>query len=380
MNRLDRPKETPEEYRERKAKVSLKHEHKLPQERIDELLTKTKIKFQTSYQRALEQHKRELKEREEMLDYGRRTGYYPLGTPEREAEDKRLSAEFEEARRQEKLRHEEYNRKYEEEQARKRGYAEMDTGYDSGTGSESERESAEERRVRAMQPKKVEEKVAQQVVADRVDDATELMRQMAIGKGGIDKSDIFAKKVENHNAPVLEGGSTGMSQHLQYGEKHHKATLNDELAQKIRREYWSGGLKKPGQRREGSTTSLAEKYGVSKPAISSMLQRKTWVHLPQVEGEPDENMQRLSVNEKRVTERAKELGVELVRNKIGRLALPEEVVLKLRSEGIKKAHASGKKVKPELTEEQKAENRRIGTEKRRATMKAKKEKKLAEKE
>ena len=343
-----RVKETPHEYNERKTKNILERELRLPPSRIKQLLELTYVPYQrgmrehehgNSYQRALKRF-----QQENLADYE--------------------------------------NRKRRDEEAKKRGYAEMDTSYDSGTGSESERESAEEHRVRAMQPKKVEEKVAQQVVADRVDDATELMRQMAIGKGGIDRSDIYSSGLKGGNAPTLEGGSTGMSQHIQYGEKHARAKLNDELAQKIRREYWSGGLKKSGQKREGSYSSLAEKYGVSLSSVKTLIGRETWIHLPQVEGEPDENMERLSVNEKKVIERAKELGVEPIRNKIGRLALPEDVVLKLRSEASKKGHAGEQaiKVKPELTEEEKAEKKRIASEKRRATIKAKMEKKKAEKE
>ena len=297
-----RLKETPHEYNERKAKNILERELRLPPSRIKQLLELTFVPYQrgmrehqygTSYQRALKRF-----QQDNLADYE--------------------------------------NRKRWDEEAKKRGYAEMDTGYSSGSGSESE--SAEERRVRAMRPKKMEEKPSQ--VVDQVEDATELMRQMAIGKGGIDRSDIFGKKVEEHNVIPLEGGSTGMSQHLQYGEKHKKATLTDELAQKIRKEYWlSGGVKIGGKKREGSRTSLAEKYGVGLGAITSLLERRTWVHLPQVEGEPDENMQRLSNNEKKVMQRAKELGVEPIRNKIGRLALPEEVVVKLREEASAKKEA-----------------------------------------
>lgn len=264
-------------------------------------------------------------------------------------------------------------------------YGGMEMGYSSGSGSESEQEQVEERRVRAMQRKRVEEKVAQQVVADRVDDATELMRQMAIGKGGIDKSDIFsgglnevARQVQGHSG--IQG--TGMSQHIQYGEKHTKAKLNDETAQAIRREYWgSGGAKHTTggshKRAEGSQNALADKYGMSREGIKFLLNRSTWIHLPQVEGEPDENMTKTSMNDRKVIKLAKELGVEPIRNKIGRLALPEDVVLKLRSEASKKGKAT-KKVKPELTEEEKAEKKRIANEKRQATKKANKEKKLAE--
>jgi hypothetical protein len=314
-----RVKETPHQYNERKTKNILERELRLPPSRIKQLLELTFVPYQrgmrehehgNSYQRALKRF-----QQENLADYE--------------------------------------NRKRRDEEAKKRGYAEMDTGYDSGTGSESERESAEERRVRAMRPKKIEEKHAEQVVAHQVEDATELMRQMAIGKGGIDKSDIFAKK-EKHSDVRIEGASTGMSQHLQYGEKHKKATLTDELAQKIRKEYWlSGGAKKGGKKREGSATSLAEKYGVGLGAINSLLIRKTWVHLPQVEGEPDTNMERLSLNEKIVEKRAKELGVEPIRNKIGRLALPEEVVVKLREEAtakreaVKKANREKKKAEKE---------------------------------
>jgi len=231
-------------------------------------------------------------------------------------------------------------------------YGGMEMGYDSGTGSESEQEQVEERRVRAMKQRKIEEPAVQKV-AHQVEDATEMMRQMAIGKGGIDKSDKFSGGLNEVPRQVQEYSGlkgTGMSQHLQYGEKHKFAKLTDETAQAIRKEYWGGGGNRKtaggGKKVAGSQQQLADKYGVSREAIRYVLNRSSWIHLPQVEGEPDENMNKTSMNERKTLKLAKELGVEPIRNKIGRLALPEEVVLKLRKEATERREAT-KKAKAE---------------------------------
>jgi len=171
-----------------------------------------------------------------------------------------------------------------------------------------------------------------------------------MAKSVADLSQAFAVKKEaekEERKNLVE--ATGLGVHQAFGEKHTRAKLTDALAQQIRREYWAtGGLKtggatKKGEHKEGSVGALATKYEVSVSTLGHLVGRLTWVHLPRVEGEPEENLKNLSQQELKTKKKAKELGVEPVRSKLGRLALPPDVVAKLRAETSAKMVATKSK-------------------------------------
>jgi len=172
-------------------------------------------------------------------------------------------------------------------------------------------------------------------------------REEAMASSVVDLSQVFGErqKVNQIGEDMLK--ATGLGIHLAVGEKHAAAKLNDELVQQIRREYWaSGGQErlrrgrtagmKKGEHAEGTFIELAKKYGVAGSTLTHAVRRSTWVHLPRVEGEPEENLKQLSLQEKQIMKKAKALGVEPVRSELGRLALPPDVVAKLRAEAREK--------------------------------------------
>ena len=170
-------------------------------------------------------------------------------------------------------------------------------------------------------------------------------REEAMASSVVDLSRVFGERHgEKHTGSEGRVEATGLGMHQAVGEQSVRAKLTDEIAQQIRREYWASGEPKGvgggGVVREAGFGTLANRYGISKAAISYVIHRRTWVHLPRVEGEPEENLKKLSETERRVVKKAKEQGVEPERNKLGRLALPPDVVVKLRAEGIEKRVAT----------------------------------------
>ena len=159
-------------------------------------------------------------------------------------------------------------------------------------------------------------------------------REDAMGKAVVDLSQLFGagKKADTERLQALD--ATGLGVHHVVGEAHPKAKLTDATAQQLRTEYWTS------DRNKGDVKVIQAKYGIAKPTFDSVISRSTWVHLPRVEGEPEENLKRLSKAEMRIAKKAKELGVEPVRSKLGRLALPADVVVKLRAEASEKMLAT----------------------------------------
>ena len=175
-------------------------------------------------------------------------------------------------------------------------------------------------------------------------------REEAMASSVVDLSRVFGERHgERHGGTEGRVEATGLGMHQAVGEQSVRAKLTDETAQQIRREYWASGEPKGtgggGVVREAGLASLGKKYGVSKTAILFVLRRRTWVHLPRVEGEPEENLKGLSETERRVAKKAKALGVEPVRSELGRIALPPDVVVKLRAESYAKREATKAKKK-----------------------------------
>jgi len=137
-----------------------------------------------------------------------------------------------------------------------------------------------------------------------------------------DRSNIFQTGDLTIKKPALDLiETTGIGVHANYGERHSKAKLTNEKATEIRRRVWVNKEKQ---------NALAKEYGVAEPTINNVISRESWSHLPQVEGEPDDVFKSPNSTEKNVIALAKKLGIEPIRNKIGRLSLPPEVVLQMR--------------------------------------------------
>ena len=262
-------------------------------------------------------------------------------TEEEKAEMERMTSGVMKMVEEMRERHAREREAYQMAEAKKRGYAEMDTGYSSGSGSESEGErfSAEELRLRAMNKhRKIEEKVAEEYLAEK-------MGQLGV----VDRSKVFGERMDRPDKEIT-GATTGYGVHLVSGETHGKAKLTADQVQEIRRLYWMGGIKKSGGkggRKEYSHHDLAEQFGVSPTAIASILYRNTWYTLPLVENEPSEQLKKLTYNEQKVIKLFKEKygGTEeqLIRNKYGRLALPPEIAMAEREAGIEKRRATKQK-------------------------------------
>jgi hypothetical protein len=177
-------------------------------------------------------------------------------------------------------------------------------------------------------------------------------REEAMAKSVVDFSQVFAEQKQGGGDKEDLLKATGLGKHMHFGEKHTGAKLNDTSVQQLRREYWAtGGDKregrKAGEHQAGTYQQLAEKYGVNVSTAVHAVRRESWMHLPRVEGEPAENLKRLSNQELAIKRKAKALGVEPVRSELGRLALPADVVAKLRAEAkAKKEEAKAKKNSP----------------------------------
>lgn len=62
-----------------------------------------------------------------------------------------------------------------------------------------------------------------------------------------------------------------------HGERNHTAILTEEQVVKIRAEYW---FDKTTWRYKSNVIELAQRYGVTRGAITGIIARRTWKHLP----------------------------------------------------------------------------------------------------
>jgi hypothetical protein len=170
--------------------------------------------------------------------------------------------------------------------------------------------------------------------------SVEEQRQLAMKRPFIEEkvadfSDVFiGEPTKNPGQTYGEGRllATGMAEHVMYGEKHHGAKLTGAQVTELRTRYFAGE----------ATLKLANEFKISDKTVNSITSRQTWKHLPQVPGESDENFNRPNIQELRVMKIAREHGVEPIRNKIGRFALPPELLKRLRKE---RAEAKAEKKK-----------------------------------
>ena len=148
-----------------------------------------------------------------------------------------------------------------------------------------------------------------------------MKRPTVMEKGVLDESDIYGNKSNNKRFGEA-AKTTGVGKHTMFGETHRQAKLTNAEVNDIRRRWWVN------KEKQGV---LMKDYGVSTATLTYIVTRQTWSHLPQVEGEPDEVFNAPNQNDLKVMKRAKELGVEPVRNKIGRLKLPDGTIKAVRA-------------------------------------------------
>lgn len=208
----------------------------------------------------------------------------------------------------------------------------------SKMGDEDVRSTAEELRQKAMKRKPKTPEPSPHNSDSEGEEEVEKLRIKAmkprkiVEKGLLDRSDVFAKDKTKGEFKSEGMETTGVGAHIQYGEKHSKAKLTNADANTIRALYWS--------KQETNLAKIAEKYKVAEPTIWKLLKRNTWSHLPQAEGEPDENYKARNQTDDKVLKRAKKLGVEPVANKIGRLRLPDEALKLVKAEALAKRRAN----------------------------------------
>jgi hypothetical protein len=118
--------------------------------------------------------------------------------------------------------------------------------------------------------------------------------------------------------------STGVGVHKNVGEASHTAKLTDNQAKEIRRIYWAGKVDKT---KKISQTQLARDYGLSPQAISGLINRYYYSHIPLVENEPEEFLEKPSGTSRRVLSKAKKEGSQVLLNKEGKLRLTDESIL-----------------------------------------------------
>jgi ketosteroid isomerase-like protein len=140
-------------------------------------------------------------------------------------------------------------------------------------------------------------------------------------KGVLDESDVYGNKSNNKRFGEA-AKTTGVGKHTMFGETHRQAKLTNAQVNDIRKRWWVN------KEKQGV---LMKDYGVSTATLTYIVTRQTWSHLPQVEGEPDDVYNAPNQNDLKVMKRAKELGVEPVRNKIGRLKLPDGTIKAVRA-------------------------------------------------
>jgi hypothetical protein len=151
----------------------------------------------------------------------------------------------------------------------------------------------------------------------------------------IDRSDqIRMNLVRGGHYGNMEGyGTTGVGFHINIGQRHSRAKLNDLSAQQIRIRYWAI----PEEERpsyNAFAVSIADLYNVKPTTITSLITRKSWTGLlyPAVEGEPQEVLSTLNSTEAKVLTDARKAGLLTAVGKGQRQRLTDEQIAEQREE------------------------------------------------
>lgn len=138
--------------------------------------------------------------------------------------------------------------------------------------------------------------------------------------------------------------------------------FSDEEAQAIRKQYWMGTDNKGRTTKRGENaspdtiTSIAKKYSqlhghtIRIGIISDIIQRRKYHELPLAEGEPVENLKKLTGREEQTIAQAKKLGVPIIVGKGGKYAMDPEVALQIKKDRAK-ALADARKAKADADPE-----------------------------
>jgi predicted DNA binding protein len=159
--------------------------------------------------------------------------------------------------------------------------------------------SAEEERKKAMEIPKIEEEVK-------------------------DFSDRYGVGVIKGGGEGGQGLHTGTGVHVNVGEKAGKSKITDKQASDIRRRYWTGKVDKT---KRITQEALAKEYGMGEPTISGLINRYYYSHIPLVENEPKEYLDKPNATQRRVLTRVRKAGKEALIGKGGGARLPDELVL-----------------------------------------------------
>jgi hypothetical protein len=162
--------------------------------------------------------------------------------------------------------------------------------------------SLEEERKKAMERVKIEEEVK-------------------------DYSDKYGAGVIKGAVGDGQGRHTGLGVHVNLGEKSASSKLTDRQASDIRRRYWTGKVDKT---KRITQKALAEEYGLVEQSISGLINRYYYSHIPLVENEPREYLDKPNATERRVLTKVRKAGKEALIGKGGRVRLPDELVLEPR--------------------------------------------------
>jgi len=368
-------KETPQEYRDRKAKNILVRELRLKPVEIDLLKDRLRRKYGRGYfpgehdvlllyqqdnRELLEQRKRE----QQRQDYLKT----PKGQAEAKAEAERiqgLNRQIKEQKERGMMGEEDRRsamvekpfRQQQQREQQRQQQTRVEMGSEDVSSSRLREHTQETERLMMLQRQRemamLLPTIEEPVVIDRSD-----QEKLNVVKGG-------------KYGDMEEYGATGVGFRRNIGERHVKAILNDVSAQQIRTQYWAiPEAERPSLNAFG--VSLATQYNVKPTTIVGLITRRSWTGslYPRVEGEPEENLLTLNKTESKVLTEARKKGLLTMLGKGRRLRLTDEEILEQREEvarllreqdtekGRKKAEKDeAKRLKKEADDLKKAEEK-----------------------
>jgi len=152
----------------------------------------------------------------------------------------------------------------------------------------------------------------------------------------IDRSDQIKMNVVKggtYQPEINLYGATGVGFHINIGERHPRAKLTDVKAQEIRTRYWAI----PEDVRpsvNAFANQIKNEYEIAVTTLQSVLRRKTWTGalFPLVAGEPVETLNELTVTEAKILTKAIKEGLSTLVNKTGKARFTDEQIAEQREE------------------------------------------------
>lgn len=157
----------------------------------------------------------------------------------------------------------------------------------------------------------------------------------------IDRSDKYGVALIGGSKGGGRGEQTGTGMHINVGQDSPNAKITDKQAQEIRTRYWAG---KTGHGQRITHLQLSKEYGYSSHnAITRVINRTSYSHLPQVEYEPESQLEKLNYTAQEVIRNARKEGSQVIPNKEGvllnkegKIRLTDETILAQRKKPEKK--------------------------------------------